>query len=422
MEIFKFGGSTLKDAASIQHFGKIMNSYSNHTIVLVISAFGKVTKMLEGVFEKKINHISADKEVQEIYKYHLDMLHDLFEEPQPKLIKELDLFKASLATLSACAAEKEDEAKLYSKIVSWGEMLSSKIISAYLIHIRIPCLWVDASLYIKTQHFAMNAMVDEELTRDCIMLRLKPLLSENKIVVMQGFIGSDSLSSYTTTLGKEGSDYTAALLAAGLQAKTLTVWKDVPGVMNGDPQIFDDVERIKEISYQNMFTMAFYGAQVIHPKTIYPLISNNIPLHIKSFRNEDEPHTVVSDYEKDTLSVPVYILRRKQVWLKIKPRDRVNMDSTLSNKILKSLRRRDVEMNFLDLHAEYINLCFTDDYISPKYLLPDLMIDFEVEYKFDVSLLTIINYKKAPASLPILENATIVAQKRFKNIEQKLFL
>lgn len=422
MEIFKFGGGTLTDVASIKHLGKIMNPYKNDTIVIVVSAFGKVTNMLEKIVQRKINHIPCDDAIKALYDYHLHILYGLFEVLDELLLQALDLCKAHLSITPTSLNTREDQEQLYSDIVSWGEILSSKIIAAYLAHSGIPCLWVDASLYIQTRCGRMNAIVDQELTKDVIELALIPLLSQNNIVVMQGFIGSASIGSYTTTLGKEGSDYTGALLAVNLQAKALRVWKDVPAIMTGDPKLFEDVKSLKELSYASMFTMAAYGAQVIHPNTIAPLAANHIPLYIQSLTYEDAPGTVVTADVEDEPSLPMYILRKDQVWVTLQPNDLQAFGAKLLHKVFISFNQLGMQINFLDIISSHIVLCCTEDFIHLKYLLDDLRLHFQLTHKRNASLLTILNGDKGSESFKILYNATILATKSFRDVAQTVFI
>lgn len=422
MEIFKFGGGTLKDAAAIKKMGEMMRAYKNDTIIIVVSAFGKVTQMLEEIVQSKIHHKSWENKMKALYAYHLEIVQDLFGVYNEPLEQALDRFQASLYFLPPSLESREAQEQLYSHIVSWGENLSSKIIAAYLAHIGIPCQWVDARSYIKTEYGRMHAIVDQQATRDAMTIGLPHLLEENNVLVMPGFIGSDSQQGYATTLGKEGSDYTGALLAANLQARALRVWKDVPGVMTGDPKLFEHAQTLPEIPYEKMFEMAYYGAQVIHPNTITPLAINKIPLYIHSFTT-DAPVTVIHADVEEEHEWPTYILRSGQVWLQLAAKDNSPLDAKPLGTVFVRFNRMGVNINFLDIASpQHIKICFTDDGIHLQHLVADLQPHFQVTHTPNASLLTILNGDKAAEQLPMLRNATVLAQVSFKKVMQTVFI
>jgi len=285
MQIFKFGGASLQNALAIRDFAKIVNEYKDNPLIVVVSAMDKTTQALEDIFEKNLTQLPYEAAIEEIYLFHLEIAETLLGNSCTPLQHELDDWKKGLIQDLQITYLSEEIEKVYSKVIAWGEILSSRIIYYYLIHIGIPFTWVDARKYIKTKSGFMNASLDERLTRELIQNELEPLLTHHKLLLTQGFIASDHTGT-TTTLGKEGSDFTAAILAAGLKATSLTIWKDVPGIMNADPKIFQDTVKFDELDYETMANMAFYGAQVVHPKTIHPLAAHDIPLHIRPLKDK----------------------------------------------------------------------------------------------------------------------------------------
>ncbi len=423
MEVFKFGGATLKDATAIKQMGKMMHNYKVDTIVMVVSAFGKVTQMLEGIVQSKIHNQSYDDAIQELYDYHVTILQGLFEDLPEQLLEELNLCKAQLASLPTSLDTIEAQEQLYSDTVSWGENLSSKIIAAYLSNVGIPCQWVDAGLYIKTHAGRMNAIVDQELTDAAITMNLAPQLSEHNMIVMAGFVARSSEACYPTTLGKEGSDYTGALLAASLQASALRVWKDVPGIMTGDPKLFEDVTTLKKVSYERISAMAAYGAKVIHHNTISPLAINKIPLYVQSLTHEEEPGTVVTADVEDDPSVPIYIVQKDQVWVQLAAKEAAPLDEKSLHKVFISFMQAGIQINYLDITAPYITLCFTDDGIHSKYLLENLKLHFQLKHKHNAALLTIMNFDKPVEEVKMLRHATVLGTiTRTKGVTQTVFV
>lgn len=420
MEIFKFGGTSLQNPISINQFGKIINSYEGDALVIVVSAMGKVTRELETILEKQIRQQPYEAAIEKVYTYHLYILQSLLGHTDSPLQQELNDWKKQTYQALEAPYQPEDLEKLYSQIIAWGELLSSRITYHYLLHLGIVCTWVDAREYIKTKIGFTNAQVDQTLTRVLITKNLKPLLQQTPILLTQGFIGSDTMGR-TTTLGKEGSDYTGAILAAALEAQSLTIWKDVPGIMNADPKVFQEARQFKELSYETMAAMAFYGAQVVHPKTIYPLALQDIPLCIRPFGDKDAPGTLVSNHHQAKEgSLPIYVLRSDQVWMKLQLGDFIFFEEKQLAMVFEAFDRLSLRVNFLERTPYHIAICLTYDYIKLEQLLSILQPIFKLEYHPTTSLLTIMGQDKEP-SLEILEGATILAQQSYQSVYQIAF-
>src|SRR4051812_18856443 len=281
MNVYKFGGASVKDAASVKNVAYILQHFAAGNTIVVISAMGKITNALEKLADAVFYKTEAPAPILEgIKKYHVDILHELFPSPQHPIYNELSNTFVELDW--AIEDELTDNYNYeYDKIVSMGEVIATKIVNAYLNEIGIPSKWWDVRDFIQTDNTYREGKVDWELTQELVSKNVVPQFSAsgNNIVITQGFIGGTS-ENFTTTLGREGSDYTAAIIAFTTNARSVTIWKDVPGVLNADPKWFDETKKLDHLSYQDAIELAYYGASVIHPKTIKPLQNKKIPLFV----------------------------------------------------------------------------------------------------------------------------------------------
>jgi aspartate kinase len=328
MKIFKFGGASVKDANAVKNVATILKSFPNENIIVVVSAMGKVTNALEkltnAVFYSPQNeentNIDAHTALDEIKKYHFQIIEQLFPNKNHPIYNEINNAFVELDWAI------EDGSTLsyghtYDQIVSIGEIVSTKIVAAYLAESGIVNKWIDARDFIQTDNCYREGNVNWELTQELVDKNLLSVFSKKEVpvVVTQGFIGGTS-ENFTTTLGREGSDYTAAIIAYTTNAESVTIWKDVPGVLNADPKWFDDTQKIEQLSYQDAIELAYYGATVIHPKTIKPLQNKKIPLYVKSFISPEKSGTVINEVQS-MLPVPCFIFKMTQVLLSISPKD-----------------------------------------------------------------------------------------------------
>ena len=319
MKIYKFGGASVKDAAGVRNVANIISQEKNNDILVVISAMGKTTNALETLVNATFNNEKSASEVlQSIIQSHNELLSELFQENAFIWINEVRNLFLELECLIDNENLKDDYDFLYDQIVSYGELISTRIVSAYLLSQNIQNQWIDARNFIITDSRYRDAKVQWEETEKVVSNRLKPLSAKN-LIITQGFIGKGEKGE-TTTLGREGSDYSAAIFGKLLGAESVTIWKDVAGVMNADPKKFENTVLISELSYNDAIELAYYGASVIHPKTIQPLKAANIPLFVKSFINIAEPGTKVSEDSKP-LSVPCKIHKSNQIMLEISTKD-----------------------------------------------------------------------------------------------------
>ena len=319
MKIYKFGGASVKDAAGVRNVASIIAKEKNNDVLVVISAMGKSTNALETLVNAAFkNDKSASSILKDFIESHNQLLTELFEENSFIWTNEVRNLFLELECLIDNENLKDDYDFLYDQIVSFGELISTRIVSAYLLSQNIQNQWLDARNFIITDSRYRDAKVQWEETERVVTNRLKPLSAKN-LIITQGFIGKGE-SGETTTLGREGSDYSAAIFGKLLGAESVTIWKDVAGVMNADPKKFENTVLISELSYNDAIELAYYGASVIHPKTIQPLKAANIPLYVKSFLNIDQPGTKVSEFSKP-LSVPCKIHKSNQLMLEISTKD-----------------------------------------------------------------------------------------------------
>ncbi|NNC63019.1 MAG: aspartate kinase, partial [Eudoraea sp.] len=316
MRVFKFGGASVKDAEGVKNLVKVLQETGHEDTFLVISAMGKTTNAMEEV----VNAYFKDKTaiagaLQAVEEFHQDILNGLFPSSEHPVFRDVkELFEEVRGFLAWNKSPKYSF--VYDQVVCYGELISTTIVSSYLNEAGISNSWLDIRNFIKTDNNYRDAGIDWEKTQE----RVSQGLDKGKLYVSQGFIGSDE-NNFTTTLGREGSDYTAAILAYCLNAHSVTIWKDVPGVLNADPRYFKESQLLNKISYREAIELAFYGASVIHPKTLQPLQRKEIPLLVKSFLNPKDPGTTVGKGESIDPKVPCFIVKKNQVLMKLSSLD-----------------------------------------------------------------------------------------------------
>lgn len=408
-KIFKFGGASVKDAKSIVNVGSIAANYKNQSLVLVISAMGKTTNKLEEVcqsyFFQREDFINLTENLKQ---YHLTICKELFEDENHEVFKSIETIFSYLNRYF----EQQPNANfdlVYDQVVPVGELLSSKILSAYLNEIEIKNTWLDARKLVLTDSKFRKANVDWELTN----LAIANLDKSTQIMVTQGFIGGTK-GNFMTTLGREGSDYTAAIFANALNADSVTIWKDVPGVLNADPKFFNNTVKLEKISYKEAIELAYYGATVIHPKTIKPLQNKEIPLWVKSFENPAELGTLISsDFSKDH-EISSFIFKQNQVLISISPKDFSFIGEENLSEIFKLFADCNLEVNTMQNSAINFSVCVDyqpDNIDKVRKLLAEKFI---VKYNENLNLLTIRHYTpKIIAEL--VKNREILLEQKTRN-------
>lgn len=390
MLVFKFGGASVKDADAVKNVASILSRYKNEKIVVVISAMGKTTNALEKLtaayyYQKEDPNVL----LEEIKKYHFDIARQLFQNENHPFFNELEnTFVELLWAIEDAPTHSYDQE--YDQIVSLGELLSTKIVSAYLNDTGIKNTWQDARGFIQTDNTYREGKIDFELTASLVGTELLPQLTKSDIVITQGFIGGTS-ENFTTTLGREGSDYTAAVIAFCADAESVTIWKDVPGVLNADPKWFDNTVKIDELTYQDAIELTYYGATVIHPKTIKPLQNKNIPLFVKSFINPEKEGTIVNNSNKK-LPIPSFIFKISQVLISIQPKDFSFIAEENLSAIFHSFSLLGIKIHMMQLSAINFSLCTDFDERKINSLIKELGTDYRVLYNSGVELCTIRYY------------------------------
>jgi aspartate kinase len=365
----------------------VLGETGTENTFLVISAMGKTTNAMEGV----VNAYFKDKAalpaaIQEVQDYHRQILEGLFTSPKHRIYEEVkSLFEELKGFLAWNKSPKYNF--VYDQVVCYGELISTVIVSAFLNESGIQNTWVDIRSFIKTDSNYRDAGIDWKRTQDRVTQGLDP----GKLYISQGFIGSDE-NNFTTTLGREGSDYTAAILAFCLNAQSVTIWKDVPGVLNADPRYFDKSQLLHKISYREAIELAFYGASVIHPKTLQPLQRKEIPLHVKSFINPLDPGTTVGKGEGIDPKVPCFIVKKNQVLMKLSSLDFSFIVEDNISDLFKLLHDYRMKVDMIQNSAISFSVCVDNKFGRLEELLDHLKGKFKVVCHEDVSLYTIRHF------------------------------
>ncbi|SEP94045.1 aspartate kinase [Hyunsoonleella jejuensis] len=387
MQIFKFGGASVKDADSVKNLANILKLVGHKNILIVVSAMGKTTNALEIVIKNYFeNKAELNSAVQDVIKYHNSILLDLFEnESHPIFKKVTHLFRELDDFLRT--NKSPDYNYVYDQTISYGELVATTIISAYLNNIGIKNDWIDARTHIKTDNYYRRANVNWETTQQ----NITSSFDKKTLNITQGFLGSDA-NNFTTTLGREGSDYTAAIYAYCLNAESVTIWKDVPGVLNADPRYFDNAQLLHQISYEEAIELAFYGASVIHPKTLQPLQRKEIPLFVKSFLNPKDDGTRVGKGITLQPNVPCFILKKNQVLISLSSLDFSYIVEDNISDIFKLLHTYKMKVDVIQNSAISFSVCLENSFNNLEKLLQHLKAKFRVTCDENVSLYTIRHY------------------------------
>jgi aspartate kinase len=382
MKVFKFGGASVKNATSIINVAKILKSEVKKDILVVISAMGKMTNALEEVIDLYLKEDKAYlNSLDVIVNYHLEVMQELFEADHSVFEEIMNLvsqLKAFFVTNT-----HSDYNYIYDQTVSYGELFSTRIVSAYLTEIGVANTWLDARQLIHTDANFRNARVDWKKSKRQILENV----TSGKIYLTQGFIAASDKE--TTTLGREGSDYTAAILAHSLDAESVTIWKDVQGVLNADPRYFDTTILLEQISYSEALEMAFYGASVIHPKTIKPLENKRIPLFVKSFINPKLQGTIVKKGLAVVPRVPIYTLKEHQILISIAAKDFSFMIEHNISQIFSLFSKYKISVNLIQNSAISFSVCVDDLYENFELLFDELVASYTVTYNKGLRLLSI---------------------------------
>ncbi|MBO6607715.1 aspartate kinase [Psychroserpens sp.] len=390
MRIFKFGGASVKNADGVKNMASVLRTVGYENTLVVVSAMGKTTNALEVVIKNYFeNRSELQSSIQDVKKFHNEILLDLFENTQHPIFKKVSGIFEDLDYFLG-RNKSPDYNFVYDQVIGNGELVSTTIISAYLNEIGIVNNWLDVREFIKTDNYYRRANVDWDRTQTNIQSNFDTKL----LNITQGFLGSDP-NNFTTTLGREGSDYTAAIFAYCLNASSVTIWKDVPGVLNADPRYFENAKLLNKISYREAIELAFYGASVIHPKTLQPLQRKEIPLYVKSFLNPKDEGTMVGKGVGIEPEIPCYIVKKNQVLIRLSSLDFSYIVEDNISYIFKLLHEYKMKVDVIQNSAISFSVCFDNTYNNLETLLQQLKARFKVTCYENVSLYTVRHYNES---------------------------
>jgi len=384
MKVFKFGGASLKTATGIQNVSSIIQSQKGNKLLVIVSAMGKTTDMLERVVNLSASGQEYEQMLSSLKNYHCEVIEELFTDGN-SVVKEINTV---FSNLEEQLKEVADFDQVYDQVVSLGEVLSSVIVHHYLLSRNVKSHWIDARNFIQTDSTFREGKVDWSATAESIQ-ELRPILSDH-IIITQGFIGRTP-DGYSTTLGREGSDFSAAIFASSLQAESVTIWKDVPGVMNADPRRFPNALVFTELPFKEAAEMTYYGASVIHPKTIKPLANNSIPLLVKNFDDPNLPGTIIHECTIENLP-PLIVLKDNQCLISCKVTDYTFISEEQLSVIFNSLHELNIRINVMQNSAISFSFCIDFRESKVTKLIEKLQRSFEVYYNTGLTLITVKNY------------------------------
>ena len=390
VKVFKFGGASVRSAEGVRNLAKVIKRYPEN-LVVVVSAMGKTTNALEIILTKYLDKDNSYiDELAKLKRYHIEIIDDLFDGKGSSERRKVDDLLSDIESYIK-SNKNFDYNYCYDQIVSFGELLSTTIVSAYLNNTDIKNRWIDIRTCLKSDTNYREGNIDYQtsqlLAKECFDFK------NERVYLTQGFIAGTPFNT-TTTIGREGSDYSAAILANFLDAEDVTIWKDVEGVLNADPKLFKNTCKLDFVSFQEAIELAYCGAQIIHPKTIKPLQNKRIPLYVKSFLNPDAAGTKILHSDIALKLPPVLVLKRNQVLISLTPRDFSFVIEDSLSKIFALLYKHRVKVNMIQTSAITFSICVDEE----KHYLPaaieDLQKDFAVKYNKELELLTIRHYTK----------------------------
>ncbi|AWH84152.1 aspartate kinase [Flavobacterium album] len=405
MKVFKFGGASVKDADGIKNVYEVLQQVGHEDVLLVISAMGKTTNALEVVIKDYVSKSpELQSSIQEVKKYHNQILIDLFDDDKHPVFAAVNHIFSDLESFLK-NNKSPNYNFVYDQIVSQGEIVSTTIVSHYFNYRGLKNQWLDVREFIKTDNTYRDAIVDWDQTQKLISKNVK----KKSLNITQGFLGSDE-NNFTTTLGREGSDYTAAIFAYCLNAESVTIWKDVPGVLNADPRYFENAVLLNQISYREAIELAFYGATVIHPKTLQPLQKKEIPLYVKSFVNPLLPGTSVSKGADLEPHAPCFIVKKDQLLISLSSLDFSFIMEENISEIFALLHKYKMKVHLIQNSAISFSVCVDDKFGNFQELKTILSKKFKVTYNDNVSLYTIRHFNERSADAVAKNKEVLVRQ------------
>lgn len=413
MRVFKFGGASIRNAEAVRNMAGIVERFATEKLVVVVSAMGKTTNALEDMLKLKLNKQDYKQVLKSLCDYHLEICKELFVEKHVVFQKVDQLFE-KMNEILAKEIQSVDENRHYDELISMGEIISSTILHSYLNASGYLFAWVDARQLIQTDDTPREGKVDWVGTATQINTAIRPII-ENQHVITQGFIGSAPDGS-VTTLGREGSDFTAAIIATCLGTEEVTIWKDVPGILNADPKRIEDAQLFEELSYQEAAEMTYYGASVIHPKTIKPLANRKIPLYVRSFLKPDAAGTVIHD--TDTVNmIPAIIFKVNQCIISFQVKDFTFINEHNLSKIFAQLNELNIKINMMQNSAISFSICVDNQSYKIEPLINNLKREFSINYQDDLQLITVKNCDNASIKKALNGKQPVLEQKSLKNYQ-----
>jgi aspartate kinase len=387
MKVFKFGGASVKDVRGVENVALILQSHTNDSVLIVVSAMGKTTNALERILSQFRHRVDHTAELTSLKQFHAAITSGLFPPGHPVFARVDSLFLEMESHLKV--DENYDE--IYDQVVPYGELISTVIVHQYLLQRKLLCEWIDAREYVITDDTFREAKINWSKT--CASINtLKPQVVPGRFILTQGFIGRAE-NGRTTTLGRDGSDFSAAIFASCLQAESVTIWKDVPGVMNADPKRLAAATVFAELPFSEAAEMTYYGASVIHPKTIKPLATQGIPMYVKSFDDPSLPGTVIHECHVGQLP-PLIVFKEKQCLISCKVTDYTFITEDQLRQVFSALADLNIRINVMQNSAISISFCIDFDEGKLKSLLARLKPYFEVFYNSGLTLITVKNYDR----------------------------
>lgn len=414
MLVFKFGGASVKSATAVKNIVRILMRYRDEKIVVVVSAMGKTTNAIEGIIDHYANgnREKLRQEFEDLKAYHLEITGGLFDQKGHRVFAEVDDLFSKMADRLA----KEPTLNYdydYDQLIGFGELLSTTIIGNYLNESDVATRWMDIRRSLKTDNTWREARINWELSGRLVNENFK--FNGERILITQGFLGS-TINDQTTSLGREGSDYTAAVLAYMLKAQSVTIWKDVPGVLNADPKYFDDTILLEELSYLDAIELAYFGTSVIHPKTIKPLQNKNINLHVKSFVEPDAPGTLVGNLSYNKL-IPSFIFKMDQVLIRISPLDFSFINEGNLEEIFGVFSKNGLKINLMQNSAISFKMIVNNDKRRLRLVIDELEEMYRVDYQTGLELVTIRYFDQSTIDRVMINKELILEQRGLQNIE-----
>lgn len=387
MKVFKFGGASVKDAAGIKNVASILKEHQADNIIAVVSAMGKTTNLLESLVKAHFNSWDETFDIFNQFKhFHFEIAAELFgrEKIPFEIVGIFNEIENRLFQSPSLFFDFE-----YDQLIGYGELLASLILSKYLEFAEQKNKWIDIRICLRTDDKYREASVNWKWTE--MLVSNTFVFDTEHLYITQGFIGS-TVTNLTTSLGREGSDFTAAILGSLLNAESVTIWKDVPGVLNADPKIFSNTVLLKELSYREAIEMTYSGSQVIHPKTMKPLFNKNIPLYVRSFIDTTAPGTLIHHVNHTLELTPVFIIKENQVLLTFSPYDISFVAADDISKVFAMLAEKNLKVNMIQQSAIDLNLLVDAPERGLETMVIDFMKDYEVKYNTGLKLITIRHY------------------------------